>query len=275
MSDTPARFSNTPGRCVLAFRLAATGTVLARALAVSPIRLLTPRNHGRFAWAFLASLGGGLVDGDRLAVEVDVGEGASALLGTQATTKVYRSARGCSHGIRATVSDGGILANLPDPVVCFAGANYVQNVDVALAPSASLVLLDGYTCGRSARGERWQFARYASRTTVTRGGSCRAFDATWLDDEAGSIAERMGRFDVFLSLLALGPRVAALRESLLASSQAPSPDAPAIAAASSIGADGAILRVAAERVPAAMRVLAPSLAAIADLLGDDPFARKW
>lgn len=242
---------------------------------MSPVRVLTPRNHGNFAWVFLANFGGGLVDGDRIAVEVDVGEGASALLGTQASTKVYRSARGCSQDLRARVADRGALAILPDPVVCFAGARYSQNIDVALAPGGSLVLLDGYTCGRSARGERWQFTRYASRTCVTRGGLCAALDATRLDAEAGPIAERMGRFEVLFTLLAIGPRVAQFRESLLALATGPTPDAPAIAAASPIGNEGAILRVAAERVQGAMHLLRPSLAALAELFGDDPFARKW
>ena len=260
--------------------------------------MLTPRNHGGFAWVFLANFGGGLVDGDRIAIEVDVGEGASALLATQGSTKVYRSARGCSQDLRARVADRGTLAILPDPVVCFAGAQYSQNIDIALAPGGSLVLLDGYTCGRSARGERWQFTRYASRTCITRGGLCAALDATRLDAEAGPIAERMGRFEVLFTLLAIGPRVAQLRESLLALATGPAADgqmaaapvdalgiasgagghaadAPAIAAASPIGNEGAILRVAAERVQGAMHLLRPSLAALAELIGDDPFARKW
>jgi hypothetical protein len=55
----------------------------------------------------------------------------------------------------------------------------------------------------------------------------------------------------------------------------PAADAPAIAAASPIGNEGAILRVAAERVQGAMHLLRPSLAALAELFGDDPFARKW
>jgi urease accessory protein len=249
--------------------------VLARAFAVSPVRLLTPRNHGNFAWVFLANLGGGLVDGDRLAVEVDVGEDASALLSTQASTKVYRSARGCSQVLQGRVASGGVLAILPDPVVCFAGARYTQSVDVTMAPAASVVLLDGYTCGRSARGERWEFARYASRTRVIRGGGSAVIDATRLDGEPGSIAERMGRFDVLLTLLAIGPRVARLREALLECGETPTPGAPTIAAASPVGSDGAILRVAAERLQGAMRVLRPILGALAATVGDDPFARKW
>ena len=94
-------------------------TVVATAFAASPLRLLTPGNHGDAAWVFLASLGGGLLDGDRIDIDVDVGEGASALLGTQASTKVYRSAGsatgslGSSQRLSARVAAGARLDGRP------------------------------------------------------------------------------------------------------------------------------------------------------------------
>jgi len=264
-----------PGSATLAFCRSGTQTVLSRALAVSPLRVLTPRNHGSSAWVFLASLGGGLVDGDKLSVHADIAEGASAFLATQASTKVYRSAHGCSASLTARVEKGAALAIVPDPVVCFSGARYRQEITVSLASDASLVLLDGYTCGRSARGERWQFARYASRITVIREGAPVIIDATRLDPAQGSIAERMGRFDVVTSLIAMGPRFAPVRAAILASAPAPSPGGAAIAAASPIAESGAILRVLADRFETASRILRPSFSALAQMLGDDPFARKW
>ena len=249
--------------------------MLSQALAVSPLRVLTPRNHGNAAWVFLASLGGGLVGGDRLSVHADVAEGASAFLSTQASTKVYRSPRESFSSLTARVERGAALAIAPDPVVCFAGARYGQEITVSLARDASLLLVDSYTCGRSARGERWDFARYAARTTVAREGAPVLIDATRLDPAQGSIAERMGRFDVVASLLAMGPLFAPVRTTILASAAAPSPGSAAIAAASPIGENGAILRILADRFESASRILRPSFSALAGVLGDDPFARKW
>jgi urease accessory protein len=292
--------SGAPGVARLAFQRPRAGgrTSIGAAYATSPLRVLTPRNHGEAAWSFLASLGGGLVDGDHLDVEVDVAAGASALLGTQATTKVYRAResslgghlrahreRGCSQRLHARVGDGGLFAAIPDPVVCFEDAHYTQTIDVTLARSASLCLLDGYTCGRSARGERWAFARYASRTSIRRGGGERTeevIDAVCLDPRHGPLADRMGRFDVVSSLVAIGPRFAPLREAMFAAASASGTtgagDAVLVAAsplASLAESDGCILRVAAERFELASRVLRTSFAAIAAILGDDPFARKW
>jgi len=274
MSALPAAHPCAPGRVVLAFERGRDKTVLRTALASSPARILTPNNHGSAAWAFIASFGGGLLDGDRLDVDVEVAPSAQALLGTQGFTKVYRSPRGCSQCLMARVGDAATLAVVPDPVVCFAGARYAQRVAIDLARDASVVLLDGYTCGRSARGERWQFSHYASRTTIVRGGARLLVDATRLDPSDGPVAERMGRFDVVLSLVAIGPRLAGVREAMLARGRGPS-TASAIVAASPLAHDGAILRVLGEGFESASRALRSSFADLARLLGDDPFARKW
>lgn len=268
----PARLAS--GRATLAFRTSGLKTVLSRAHATSPVRLLTPRNHGNGAWVFLASLGGGLVDGDDVGVDVDAREGASAFISTQASTKIYRSPTGCSQHFDVRVQDDAALALVPDPVVCFAGARYSQTVNVRMAPGASLLLMDGYTSGRAARGERWEFSRYASRTTVVRDNRFVLVDATRLDPMSGSIADRMGRFEVFLTLVAVGPRFASVRAAMLEPpSRSESNDT--IAAASALATDGAILRLASTRTESAIRMFRPSFAALAEVLGDDPFARKW
>ena len=198
------------------FRRSGTRTVLAKAFATSPLRLLTPKNHGDAAWVFLASFGGGLVDGDRIDLDVEVERDTSALISTQASTKIYRSPRGCAQRVKARVADGAALALVPDPVVCFAGAKYTQEIQIDLAPRASLFLFDGYTSGRAACGERWMFARYASRTVVARSGRAVVVDATRLDQTDEPLAARMGRFGVVLSLLAIGPRFEPVRDAILA-----------------------------------------------------------
>jgi urease accessory protein len=233
-----------------------------------------PKNHGNAAWVYLANLGGGIVDGDRIDLRIESESGTSALIGTQASTKVYRSPRGCSQRLEVHAADGAAIAIVPDPVVSFAGARYAQEVDVSLAPTASLVLLDGYSCGRAARGERWQFARFESRTTIKRGGVAAIVDAVRLDPAHGPIADRMGRFEVFLSLFAVGSRFCRVREAMLATLARPSGNS-AIVAVSPVGVDAAVMRVAANRFEHASCALRPSFAALAAILGDDPFARKW
>ncbi len=262
------------GRGAVAFELSGARTVLRTVRAATPLQLLTPRNHGHGAWVVVASLGGGLVDGDAVQLDVEVGAGAACLLGTQASTKVYRCPeRTCRQALHARVAADGVLVAIPDPVACFAGARYEQSVRVDLAASASIVLVDAFTSGRSARGERWDFVRYASRTTLTREGAPLLLDATLLDPAHGDLRARMGRFDAFATLVVAGPRAAGLRAAALA---APAPPTAALVTASSpLGDDGAVVRFAGTSVEIVTVALRDRLAGLDAILGDDPFARKW
>lgn len=278
MNPLDARLPGTPelaGEAVLAVERAAHDggrSVVTRAAARSPLQVLLPRNHGHAVWAFLSSHGGGLVDGDDTALAVRVGEGASALLTTQASTKVYRSPGGCSQRVDAEVAAGGLLVVMPAPVVCFAGARLEQSVVVRLGDGASVVLVDAMTCGRAARGERWAFARYRSVLEVHRGARRIVRDAIELDAAHGALAPRLGRFDALATVIAIGPRAP------LAPAAPPTPDASALppwVAATSPLAEGTLVRAAARSVDALHRGLRALLAEIPALLGDDPFARTW
>jgi urease accessory protein len=265
------------GQGSLRFVRAGARTVVHTARAHSPMKLLLPRNHGGASWAYVASLGGGLVDGDLLGLTVHVDEGASALVGTQASTKVYRSPRGTAQALSARVARNALLALVPDPVSCFAGARYAQSTDIALEDDrASLVLVDAFTCGRAARGERWAFERYASRTHVSRAGRQIVLDAVLLDPAHGDLASRMSPFEAFGTVLAVGPRVAQVRERVLASAAgAPQPDALRLQSANAIAQDVAIGRIAARSAAELSATLRALLSPLAGELGDDPFARRW
>lgn len=264
------------GQGRLAFERGASGTVLREARAESPLKLLTPRNHGDAAWVFVATFGGGLVDGDAIHLDVDVARGATALLGTQASTKVYRCpTSSCRQALVARVADEALLVSIPDPVACFAEARYAQTITVELAPTASLVLVDGFTAGRSARGERWELHRYTARTLVSRAGTPLLLESIVLDPAQGELPARLGRFDALATVALFGPRVAALREAALAVALPLARKAPLLAAVSPIGDDGALLRLAGSSVEEVSAAVRRCLAGLGALLGDDPFARKW
>jgi urease accessory protein len=258
----------SPGEGVVAIERASGRSVVTRQAARGPLQLLVPRNHGDAVWVFLSSLGGGFVDGDSVALDVRIGAGAAAMLATQASTKVYRSVRGCAQEVHAEVGDGGLLVVLPDPVVCFAGARFSQSIDVQLGDGATLILVDAVTCGRAARGERWAFDAYRSAITVRRGERLLLHDAIELDAAAGALDARMGRFDALATLVGFGPRAE------LAPPPLPERAAGWLAARSELDG-GALVRAAAadtEHLHAGIRAALTSLPA---LLGDDPFARKW
>ncbi|WP_324291341.1 urease accessory protein UreD [Corallococcus sp. bb12-1] len=260
----------------LAFERSGPRTVVRTALAHSPLRLLTPRNHGHAAWAYTSSFGGGLVDGDHLRLDVDVAAGATALLATQGSNRVYRSPNGCRSDLHARVGADALFAWVPDPTVCFTDARYSQTLDVSLAAGASLVLADVVTAGRSARGERWAFLHYASRLRVALEGRA-LLDEKWVLDPAhGALPARLGRFDALATVLLVGPALASAREGLAArvAGLPVKSRAEEVLSASPLGEDGLLLRVAAVSLETLLSTTREWLSFLPGLLGDDPWARR-
>lgn len=259
----------------LAFELSGARTVVRRALAIAPLRLLTPRNHGPGAWAYTTTLGGGMVSGDEVRLHATVGRGARALLSSQGATRLFRSDRASSLRLEVEVEEDGLLALLPDPVSGFAGSRAEQRTAVALAPGASLALAELLTAGRGARDGRWALARFASSLTVRRAGRVVCADALLLDAAHGPLAARLGRFDCLATVLLLGPLLARAAAAALAEiDAAPAGRGAALVAAASPLDDGAIVRIAAVSVEAAAARVRALFGDLPLLLGDDPFARR-
>ncbi|XP_006813332.1 uncharacterized protein LOC100369951, partial [Saccoglossus kowalevskii] len=95
-----------------------------------PLKLMVPKYAGssNTQWLYPITYGGGLVAGDHIDLDVTVGDGCSVLITTQGSTKVYKSVNNLisMQGIDAKVNNGGLLAILPDPVVCYQNARYAQ-----------------------------------------------------------------------------------------------------------------------------------------------------
>ena len=276
--SSPVVEEHRPGIGHLDVVRSAARSVVTRAYATSPLRLLTPRSHGLAAWVYTSSYGGGLLGGDDVRLAVRVGAGARAFLSTQASTKIYRSDASTSLGLHAHVATGGHLIVWPDPVVCYAGSTCVQRQHVDLEAGAALVLVDGMTSGRRGSGERWQFTRYATRLSVHYDRRLVLHDAIDLCAADGELPARMGRFDVLCTAVVAGEPLRDCAARIVATIAAKPIErrADVLIAASPIGAGiGCVLRLAGRSAEEVARTLREQLSFIACLLGDDPWARKW
>lgn len=242
----------------------------------SPMKILTPVSRGKSVHACTTSFGGGLVAGDQTRLWLSIGAGAGCYLGTQSSTKIYCNPAQlqCSHVTTAHLGAGALLVFAPDPVQPYAGSRFTQRQEFRLEAGAGLVLLDWFTSGRAARGERWIFDRFESRNDVYVDGESVFVDSILL----GTPEDRghMGRFNCVAMLALMGSGMKGAVDGLLAGMAGrPVNRRGALVSSVSPCRGGALLRVAGQSVELVRQELLPHLAFVAELLGDDPWARKW
>lgn len=113
------------------------------------------------ALVHLHNVSGGVLGGDHLVVEAELGSHARALLTTTGATRVYRQRTDQAEAVQITrfvIRQGALLEYLPDPLIPFADARYRQTTQIELGPDAGLFYWEVVTPGREARGEVFQYA---------------------------------------------------------------------------------------------------------------------
>src|SRR3954466_8871671 len=110
MNTLAPRMQRAFGESRVAFAMRDGQTRLTDLYQRDPCRVLFPiAEPGEPPQAVLVTTSGGVTCGDRLAMAVEVGPGASAVASTQAAEKIYRAARGAEHcamDIAVTVGEG-------------------------------------------------------------------------------------------------------------------------------------------------------------------------
>ena len=119
--------------------------------------------------AVIVNTAGGIAGGDRFSLDVNVGESARLAVTTAAAEKVYRSL-GPDADIRVhlTIAADASLLWLPQETIVFDQARLARTIDVEMAASASLVLVEILVFGRAAMGETMRHGAVFDRWRVRR-----------------------------------------------------------------------------------------------------------
>ena len=120
----------------------------------------------------LNNVSGGVLAGDRLALDVEVAAGAAAQITTTGATRLYRHRAGAEDSeqcARFSVGDGGTLEYLPDAVIPYANSRHVQRTEIRLGRGSTLLWWEMLAPGRLAAGERFAFERLRVHTEVYAG----------------------------------------------------------------------------------------------------------
>jgi urease accessory protein len=151
------------------------------------------------ALAHLHNVSGGLLGGDRLALSVQVGAGASVQLTTTGATRIYRpraDAAVTTQTNEVSVAEDALLEYVPDVIIPYAGARFAQRTTIRLARGAGLFWWEIIAPGREARGEVFDYERVEMKTDLIASGRLIAAERVRLEpqDRALSSLARLGKY---------------------------------------------------------------------------------
>ncbi|XP_010683927.2 urease accessory protein D isoform X1 [Beta vulgaris subsp. vulgaris] len=187
-----------------------------------PLKFIVPNKAGQrdidCVWIYSLTYGGGIVSGDSVRCNFTIEDGCTAVLTTQASTKVYKSvgSKGSEQIMEARVGSEALLAVIPDPVTCFATARYTQKQVFRVLSDSNLLVVDWFTSGRYESGERWDFAMYKSTNNIfDEDGQPLFLDTILLEQGAiSSISECMQDYQVTGIIIVLGSKMKLLQNQI-------------------------------------------------------------
>ena len=150
------------------------------------LRLRHPR--GEACRGVLINTGGGVVGGDRLAIDLALGPHAAVTLTTTAAEKIYRS-DGAISTMRTKLELGphSVLTWLPQETILFDRARFRRSLEIELEASASLFAAEMVVFGRTAHGERDIQGCFRDSWRVRRGGRLIYADETCIEGPISAV----------------------------------------------------------------------------------------
>ena len=121
---------------------------------------------------FLMQLGGGIVEGERYNINVELKENVRAIVTTQAASKVYKCENSYESFQETTLKleENSILEYITDPVILYKDAVYRQENNIYMTKSSTLIYTDGITSGWSPDKKRFQYEKANLKTNIYMDG---------------------------------------------------------------------------------------------------------
>lgn len=148
-------------------------TFLARQFTTYPFFCAAPFHLDRaprgMLTTILQSSSGGLYEGERLALTVDVEAGAEAHVTTQAATVAHPMPHGgeARHEVSIHTAAGSLLEYLPDPLILLPTASVLSRVEVVAEVGSTVVIGDAFLTHDPA-GQGRSFRRFVNEITFRR-----------------------------------------------------------------------------------------------------------
>jgi urease accessory protein len=154
-------------------------------------RLRFPTTHAAHIESSQINTGGGVVGGDSLIFELDVGAGADAVHSTATAERIYRSL-GPPALIDVTLKLGpsARLDWLPQETILYSGARLSRRFEIDMASDARLLMAEMVVFGRVAHGEVPGIGALRDDWRIRRGGRLLFAEAVRLEGHVADVLAR-------------------------------------------------------------------------------------
>lgn len=170
MSRLALSAERSHGTARLSFRRAGVRTRLEGLYQSGSAKAFVHASNGDQDVVFL-NTSGGMTGGDRISYGLTLGEGCRVTATTQTAERAYSSADGVAEvRVSHDLAAGAHLDWLPQETILFDRSALNRRTEVALAPTASCLLLEAVVLGRAAMGETVRTLALTDHRKVTRRG---------------------------------------------------------------------------------------------------------
>lgn len=163
------------------------------------------------AWLYVVTTSGCILQGDRMALTVTVGEGARAHVTTQSATKIHAMDANCALASQAiTLAPRAYLEYLPDPLLPHRHARFASDTRIVVDASATLLAGEIVQSGRKHhRADEAFGATLVSLATqaVRPDGTLLFAEKLVIEPARHDVRQTgvMGDFDVFANVILCAP----------------------------------------------------------------------
>lgn len=160
------------------------------------------------AMVHLHNVSGGVLAGDNLWLDVEVGRGASAQITTTGATRLYRHREGSadsSQRMTISIGDGALLEYLPDALIPYAGSRHRQRTEILLGAGSTMFWWEILAPGRQAMGETFAFDRLRLEMQIRTAEKPLLIEDFLLEPRARPLesAARLGRYTHMVNFYAI------------------------------------------------------------------------
>lgn len=148
-------------------------TVIDDVYFTAPYKITRPfyEGYGKLKIMVLA-VSAGILEGDVQEITIDALEGTNTIITSQSYEKIFKMKdNDAKRNTRIYVSRDSFLKYVPLPTIPFADSAFTSRTDVELEDSSSkFIMSEIITCGRYARGEKFQYKYFKSLVSLTSKG---------------------------------------------------------------------------------------------------------